>query len=256
MKYLFIIFVVLFVVGFGVLAFFTVQVRKKAYNKYKKKFSEDPIRIPVAHAGADDGATAMRSEELVGGLDMIEFKNSRGEIMKPSDYDLFIVQGECMQYVNIHDNNLVFATKGFDSNSYEGKMPIVLVMKRTTAEPSKPQYKLRRSWRFCEYSSDSMALEKVIKEIMTSPEYQEIKNRATYDSDNEMLKDFRNRLKLFEAKYITDKGSHSSNYKDIVISTTYHTDIEKTRFSIHPVSNIIGKVEGAFKLPDECILGN
>lgn len=257
MIYLFIILAVLFILGVGVFVIFTVQERKKAHIKYKQKFSKDPISIPVAHAGADDGATAVRSEESVGGLNMIEFKNSKGEIMNPEDYNLFIVQGECMQYVNIHDKNLVFATKGFDPNSYKDVMPIVLVMKRTTAEPSEPQYKLRRSWRFCEYTSDSDKLEEVIKEIMVTPEFQEIRSRKTYDSDDEMIKDFRNRLKGFEAKYIDNKEKFSADiYKKIVISTTYHTDIEKTRFSIHPISNIIGKVEGAFKLPVECLLDN
>lgn len=253
MKYIFIILSLIFVIGSIAFAFLTIRVRRNAHKRYIQKLSEDPVRVPVAHAGNEDGATPVHPEESIGGLSMIEFKNSCGEIMNPKDYDLFIVEGECMQYVNIHDKNLVFATKGFDFKSYKGEMPIVLVMKRTTASPDTPQYKLRRSWRFCEYTSEPGKLEEVVKAIMNTSEFQEIRNRKTYDSDDEMVSDFRDRLKGFEAKYIKNREGAEA-YKDIVLSTTYHTAAEKTRFSIHPVSNIVGKVEGAFKLPKECIL--
>lgn len=246
MKYLFITLVTLFVLGFAAFATFTAMVRRKV----KKKLLNETTYVPIAHAGSDEGCSPVRPEETVVGLKMLEFKDKAGKIMNPDDYNLFIVEGECMQYVNIHDKNLVFATKGFDYKSF---MPIVLVLRKTTASPDSPQFKLRRSWRFCKYSPNEDEMIMIIREIMKSPDFQEIRNRDSYESDEKMETVFKDKLRQFREKYI--KGNSSDDeYKDIVISTTFHEKEKETFFSIHPVVNIVGKVEGAFKLPEKCIV--
>lgn len=252
MKYLFIILTTLFLLGFVAFATFTAIVRKKAKEKHQRKLLNETINVPIAHAGSEEGCSPLRYE-TVAGLKMLEFKDKSGNIMNPDDYNLFIVEGECMRFVNIHDKNLVFATKGFNYKSFDGEMPIVLVLKKTTASPGSPQFKLRRSWRFCKYSPKKDEMIKIIREIMKSSDFQEIRKRDSYDSDEEMETVFIEKLKQFEEKYI--KGNSSDDkYKNIVISTTFHANEQKTFFSIHPVVNIVGKVKGAFKLPEECIV--
>ena len=51
-------------------------------------------------------------------------------------------------------------------------------------------------------------------------------------------------MRLYKENHKEDMESS----QDVVISTTFHTDENKVRFSIHPISTIEGIVVGAFPM--------
>lgn len=204
----------------------------------------------VAHAGSENGCEDVKSKVVLKALNLMEFKNRDGRILYPENFDLYLVKGECMRYVDIHPNDLIFSSKGFDVECYRGALPIILILRKRVSSPDTCAFKLRRLWRVCNYRDN---LEGILISILESPEFQEVRQRPTYDGDDALIKDFfENRLKKFEQDYINCEFPNVNDEK-IIISTTFHTDIERVRFSIHPVSNVIGKVEAAFPIEEKYI---
>lgn len=87
---------------------------------------------------------------------------------------------------------------------------------------------------------------------MSSPEFQEIKKlkgvdgNEAYRGDEQVIEDFlKKRLPKYEDKYIKCENPDVWN-RTVVISTTFDTDNKYIHFSIHPIANIIGIVNGAF----------
>lgn len=250
MNLLIIILSVLLIGGFIYLGVVTFIVRNNAQANFESKCKTSTSKADIVHAGSNIGCTPVHPIVLKS-LDLIEFKDKDGYILNPNDYNLYIVSGECMQYVDIHHNDLVFATKSFDVGHYSGKLPIILILKNGASTSNNPPfYKLRRLWKVCNYRDN---LEEILKSILQSPEFQEVRRRPNYDGDEKLIKDFFDtRLKRYETDYIKCEHSNTIDEK-IIISTTFHTDIEKVRFSIHPILNIVGKVVAAFPIDEKYI---
>ena len=253
MNTLIIILAIIFIVGLVYLGINTFTARKQALqenmNQFGSVLSELPVRI--VHAGSDKDCTPVYNEIILNSLKVVQFKDHNGNVLVPADYDLYIVAGECMQYVNIHPNDLLFATKDFDVESYNGILPTVVILKKgTTALGVPPFYKLRRLWKICNYRDN---LKDILKSIIQSSEFQEVRRRPNYDGDKALIDDFfETRLGRCEEDYIKCEFPNINDEK-IIISTTFHTDIQRVRFSIHPISNVVGKVEAAFPVDDNYI---
>lgn len=226
------------------------QVRQENDSQSGYVLSEHPVNI--VHAGSDKGCFSVNNEIILNTPNAVQFKDSRGNTLDPSDYDLYIVAGECMQYVNIHPNDLLFATKGFDVESYNGKLPIIVILKKgITAPGMAPFFKLRRLWKVCNYRDN---LREILESIIQSSEFLEVRRRPNYDGDKALIDDFFDtRLRRYVVDYIECEFPNINDEK-IIISTTFHTDIQSVRFSIHPISNVVGKVEAAFPIDDSLII--
>lgn len=260
MNTLIIILTIILVAGFVYLGVTTFIARRGAQQENLNQsgcvLSELPVNI--VHAGSDKDCTLADHEIILNPIKAIQFKDRNGNVLNPTDYDLYIVAGECMQYVNIHPDDLLFATKGFEVEKYKGNLPIILIIKKGTTDIKKgtttinvpPFYKLRRLWKVCNYRDD---FNEILKSIIQSPEFQEVRRRPNYDGDKALIEDFFDvRLKRYEEEYIKCEFPNINDEK-IVISTTFHTDIQRVRFSIHPVSNVVGKVEAAFPIESNYI---
>ena len=67
-----------------------------------------------------------------------------------------------------------------------------------------------------------------------------------FDSKDDLLNDFQvNRLANYRNQYL-DSETSSERYKQVIISTTFHTDENKIRFSIHSVIDVVGIVSESF----------
>lgn len=181
-------------------------------------------------------------------VDYNEFRSKTGRILNPQDFYKFVVVGNSMQFCGIHDKDLIFVPKGFSLSKIK-QLPTLFVLYRD-AIGNQPQYKLRRGWKICMIDDD---LKKIINDILTSKQFgdlrDEAKNNNSYDSDELLEKDFfKYRLERYIGEYINCDFPKESNHQ-ILISTTFHTDENIIRFSIHPVSSIVGIVEEAFAAP-------
>lgn len=252
MNSLIIILSILVIIGFIFLGIVTYIVRNNALTNFKSKCEASIAKANIVHAGSDIECTHVNHEVILKSLELIEFKDKNGSILNPNDYDLYIVAGECMQYVDIHQNDLVFATKVFDVERYSGKFPIILILKKGVSASNNPLFfKLRRLWRVCNYRDNLM---EILKSILQSPEFQEVRRRPNYDGDDKLISDFfGTRLNKYETDYIKCDYPNAIDEK-IIISTTFHTDIKKVRFSIHPISNIVGKVVAAFPIDEKYMI--
>lgn len=250
MNALIIILAIILVAGFVFLGITTYIVRKKSLQEDVNQSDSVLTGLPVniVHAGSDKDCAAVQNEIILNSPKVVQFKDHNGNVLVPADYDLYKVAGECMQYVNIHPNDLLFATKGFDVENYKGALPTVVILKKgTTVGGEPPFYKLRRLWKLCNFKDD---LKEILNSIIQSPEFQEVRRRPNYDGDKALIDDFFNtRLGRYENDYIKCAYPNVNDEK-IIISTTFHTDIQRVRFSIHPISNVVGKVVAAFPIDD------
>lgn len=92
-----------------------------------------------------------------------------------------------------------------------------------------------------------MTCEILVKKILESDEFRnKIETISFFDSKEAMLNDFyTTRLKVYNDKYINCENPSEIN-KTVIISTTFHTDTKKIRFSLHPASKIVGIVDNSF----------
>lgn len=239
--------------GFLYLGYATFVVRSQTHKKGPMQCDCDSIGLSVniAHAGSDRDCIPVSRKALMNLPAQTTFKDSEGRILNPSQYELYMVDGECMQYAYIYPNDLLFATRGFDVETYNGKLPLILILKKGSKKTgTQPYYKLRRLWKFCNYRDDLMG---VIQSIIESHEFQEVRQRPNYDGDKALIDDFfKTRLPKYEENHIKCEYPNINDEK-IVISTTFHTDIQSVRFSIHPISNVVGKVVAAFPVESKYI---
>lgn len=114
----------------------------------------------------------------------------------------------------------------------------------------KAQYKIRRTWMRCKYTSKEELVDIVKSKILPSTKFQEIRQLSTYDGDSALIQDLKDkRIKIYEEKYIKCENPND-NDKEIIISTTFHTKEKEIRFSLHPVSIIVGQVIASFPIND------
>ena len=155
-----------------------------------------------------------------------------------------------MQFCGIHDKDLLFVAKGFRIVQLKD-YPYILVLKNDDAKPGKSQYKVRRAWGVSHYEPGDR-FENAVRKIMASEAFKEIKSlkgkdgNDAYKGDEQVVEDFlTNRLPIYERKYIKCQNPDEWN-KTVVISTTFDTDEKYIHFSIHPIANIVGIVDGSY----------
>lgn len=174
------------------------------------------------------------------------FKLSSGESLNTEDYSAYVVQGDSMQFCDIHTGDIVFARKNFRIE-HLSKFPSVVILKNLKASPTECQFKMRRAWKICQDNLQESECVDMIRQIMASSAYLNLKEKARdiYESDEVMLSGFIKKL----SKY---RGETKPCGQEIVISTTYDDDNKKIRFSIHPASTLIGVVEFVTSVTNSC----
>jgi hypothetical protein len=167
------------------------------------------------------------------------FRNSAGLRLDTDEYNAYLVQGNSMQYCDIHTGDIVFSPKGFRVDDLN-KFPSIIILKNNEATSEQCQYKIRRAWKICQDNLSEPKYDDILKEIMESSEYIILKEKARdiYESDDEMLKEFKRKLDI----YINERKT-SDTTENIVISSTYNVDDKKIKFSIHRISSIMGMVK-------------
>ncbi len=115
-----------------------------------------------------------------------------------------------------------------------------MILKNQIANPDQCQYKIRRAWVVCADNLEESVYIDIVKEIMESPDYLILKERAKniYESDKRMLDGFLDKLEEYQSNRHPDSLGQS-----IVISSTYDVDNKKIRFSIHRASSLMGIVK-------------
>ncbi|MDE7402175.1 MAG: hypothetical protein K2M87_02045 [Muribaculaceae bacterium] len=167
------------------------------------------------------------------------FKSSSGQPLNTSAFDSYLVQGNSMQYCDIHPGDIVFAQKGFRLSDLT-KFPSAVILKNLKANKNQCQFKIRRAWTVCPDNLEDEEYIKILTEVMNSPEYLNLKDKAKniYESDDKMLEGFMKKLEEYRANRDTESLGQS-----IVISSTYDVDNKKIRFSIHRTSSLMGIVK-------------
>ena len=219
-------------IGFLLFAFDkTKAFRKEERQKFLATY-------PVACAGTPMGKTPRDVQSV--SINNNIFKSKNGEILNPELYDQFIVRGNSMKFCRIYDNNLIFVKRINDHDgTFESNLPKVVVIKRTHRGKDECEYKIRRVWTKC-YAKECLSK---AEDIIHSPNFNVIKENSSYDGDEALLDDFKNiRLK----KFSEDNNHHLD--QEVIISTTFHTDTKKIRFSIHRKEDIVGEVTESFSV--------
>ena len=228
------------------IAYQTKVVREEALMNLLEK----RIQIYTACAGSDDENKIIPSYREIQSLEYNVFKDQNGNILNINDYLHFIVQGESMQFCGIHNNDVIFVDEKFKFEE-DTKFPIILVLRKYHLNrEDKAQYKIRRTWMRCKYTSKEELVDIVKSKILPSTKFQEIRQLSTYDGDSALIQDLKDkRIKIYEEKYIKCENPND-NDKEIIISTTFHTKEKEIRFSLHPVSIIVGQVIASFPIND------
>jgi len=213
----------------------TRKKRRKEIGKLKDFYKTASAGSPSNHIPSDLPSVPLK---------YTEFRDSEGHLIMSQNYYKFVVYGNSMSFCGIKDHDLIFIKKGFDISQLS-VFPVPIVLHRNEAKSNETQYKVRRAWRVCDISS----VESEIHSILESKDFDEkIRTIEYFDSDKDLLQDFFNvRLRKYVDDFINCSNPKDSD-KHVVISTTFHTDIKKIRFSLHATSNIIGIVCESFTI--------
>lgn len=215
----------------------------KSKKDLKTEYQNKRYVYPTASAGSDKSDSKAIAESV--DVRYNEFRSKNGHVLDAYNYDHYIVDGDSMQYCGIHDKDLLFVKKGFALSDLK-PFPTILVLSKRDSCIDKPKYKVRRAWACCNIKEDD--LKRILASIMEPQNFKSIRDIEYYDGDQALIDDFFNvRLKRYYEKYI-NTGDVQKRNEEIVISTTFHTDEKKVRFSIHPVSLIMGVVEESFTI--------
>lgn len=167
------------------------------------------------------------------------FKCPSGQALDTMDYNSYLVQGDSMQFCDIHTGDVVFARKDFRLSDLS-KFPSVVILKNQNASPGQCQFKIRRAWVVCADNLNDSEYVEIVKDIMQSPDYLILKDKAKniYESDGKMLDGFMGKLNEYRSNRVLNTFGQS-----FVISSTYDVDNKKIRFSIHRTSSLTGIVK-------------
>lgn len=200
--------------------------------------------FPVACAGSY--TSGIGEKAVSASININHFFTTEGATIDSKAYDQYVVSGNSMRLCRIYDSNLLFVKKDFNVKDLID-LPKILVIKRRDAKNGEVQYKVRRTWYMCTINDN---LDEVLNTIINAPNFQSILNSSECPGESVLIEDFKNeRLQRYEANY-PNAHDDKSEYNNIIISTTLHTDIEKgIRFSIHPIKDIMGIVEYSFTIP-------
>lgn len=236
------ILVLAFALLLGYVAYETRKIRRDASVKLMKKTDT----IEFALAGTDEGNIDL-VEKTVRSLDIDIFKDKSGNILNPSEFLHFIVHGESMQFCGIHNDDIIFVDPSISVNDDNVSFPTVLVLRRLKIRTGRPQYKIRRAWKTCRYSDDAEILA-TLDGILSSRNFQVIKDLQVYDGDSALVDDFKRiRLPHYLDNYVNCSNPNDED-RNVIISTTFHPSDNTIRFSIHPSSAVVGRVVASFNI--------
>lgn len=231
--------VIAFVVFFVLLIYGEFQIRKNR-EVMLQRINVETYSVACAGTYPEDRSIPAKYEAVA--LAYNDFSDKRGQIIDTDFYDAYVIAGKSMQFCGINDGDLAFVRKDFDSATLASLLPCALILRRE-ADINECQYKVRRAWAICDFDEQ---LSQIVKDIINSPAFKVIKTIDVYDGNKALLDDFtEKRLKRYREQYI-DCLNPQAKDKKVVISTTYHVEDGKIRFSIHPVSSVVGKVEYSF----------
>lgn len=222
---------ILFFIGcatlFSVAVMFVVSLSKiyrirKAQNAFKD--------VTVACAGSGESeypfSKRIRSSELVNVWNLIDSQEN------PSLYTPYIVKGNSMQYANLNPNDILIA-KRQDIRTASDSFPSIVVISISDAMPGTCQYKIRRAWRVVNENASLSQFENIVDDVLASDHFADLriqaKSRCPNDNDlkSEIMEDF--------SRYGRDG--------DVLLSTTYKTDLQRIHFSLHKISSVVGVAE-------------
>ena len=200
--------------------------------------------FPLACAGSY--TSGIGEKGISASINTNHFFTPEGTAINTIGYNQYIVSGNSMSLCGIYDSNLLFVKKYFKVENLID-LPKILVIKRRDAKIGEVQYKVRRTWYKCTINDN---LEDILNIIVKSSKFQSILNSSECPDITVLIDDFKKeRLPRYETNY-PNAHDDKSEYHNIIISTTLHTDTEKgIRFSIHPIKDIMGIVEYSFTIP-------
>lgn len=212
-------------------------------KKTKKEYKQKTHLYPTASAGTEDS----KGDAFASSISVAdnEFRTKDGDILDVHQYDQYVVSGNSMQYCGIFDKDLIFTRKGFKISDLR-PFPSVIVLGKRNITDNSPKYKIRRAWAYCDIVDDD--IDEILKDILDPQNFKSVRDIDYYDGDNALLENFhKEKLPRYKKKYI-DNNNANANDRKVVISTTFHTNEKKVRFSIHPASSIMGIVEESFTI--------
>lgn len=222
----------------------------KSLNKNRIEARKENKRslFPLACAGSyisgygEDGVSAS--------IDINHFYTPEGVEINPTVYRQFVVTGHSMSLCGIFDKNLLFVSKKFSTNDLID-FPKILVIRRRDAHPKEIKFKVRRTWKKCAITDD---LSIILEQIIESTNFKNVLAADECPTKKALIEDFFDiRLNRYKENF-PDAENENSEFHDIIISTTWHTDDEKgVRFSIHPIKDIVGIVEYSFTVPQNLL---
>ncbi len=223
-------------------ATFAIAMNSKNRKKVRENLLRNLVAYPTASAGTPSRSIPAEQESIA--TKYTQFKDYNGKIINPDEYLQFIVKGDSMQFCGINNNDLIFVKKGFKLEDLKS-FPIPVVVRRDNAPVNETQYKVRRAWGVCSIDN---CVDFVAKILSSKDFHNKIAAISFFDGMEAMMKDFRElRLRKYCERYLTESQLNES-YKSIIVSTTFHTDVDKIRFSIHPASDVIGIVSDSFTI--------
>lgn len=204
--------------------------------------------FPLACAGTY--VPGVSAEGASASISANRFYTPEGMEINPGAYRQFVVSGNSMSLCGIYDRNLLFVSKDFSADKLTD-LPEILVIKRRDAQPREIKYKVRRAWKKCTVTDD---LTTILGQITGDARFKSVMNADKCPSREVLVDDFFNtRLQRYKENF-PDAEKEDSEFRDIIISTTWHTDNEKgIRFSIHPVKDVVGVVEYSFTVPQNLL---
>lgn len=232
------------------------------FNKYRNP----EMNYTVACAGTEYKDEAIDNQKAQIERNSIYtnfFVDNEGNRIDVNNYRPFIVKGNSMSLSGIYDGDLILTSRNFklDKGLF---FPDIYVIKRFKKKGDVIDFKLRRGWKIIDdiskisESEEKTTFEDILKDILSSPQFSKLKKMAEKAhikemDDKKMISDFfKTRLKEYKERYLKN-GKYDAKAKSILISTTLHTKDNEILFSIHPASNIIGKLKYCYRLTNPVV---
>ena len=185
--------------------------------------------IPIVFAGTAYGklpvSTKVNAKAIDILIDQVKAYTARNEDLRP-----FMVEGDSMQYADIHNDDIVLTKKTELNNE---SLPKVVVIKDVNPN-SNQSFKLRRAWKVIPNDIDIQTFRTMIGCIINSDKFKEVKNLVgeKCPTDTELTDEI-------IGKFTALNKSEGQSY---LISTTYRTKEKKIGFSIHNLEDVAGIV--------------
>lgn len=235
---------------------------------YFIKYRSTEMKYALACAGTEyvekNQTTDLNKERIKNSIYTNYFLDNQGHALDVDQFNQFVVKGSSMMLAGISDGDLIFASKEFDYNKLSSSNVLrnIYVIRREKEKGQRINYKLRRGWKIIpnlsaiEKGNEREYFKGVLSEIIKSPEFSELKKKAMKESvivpsDEELMEDFfKERLEKYSTKY-SSNNQYTEEYNSILISTTLHTDKNTIKFSIHPITSIVGKLDYCYHVADQ-----